>query len=100
MSCLCGVCGALPCAIKKFDFHRSLESRVNFEKERKGDPLDQRGKTSFPARHVQALSSRILGGADVKVGGEVVGSVGGGNGAEPAGIASSARCDGWVGSSS
>ena len=31
----CGVCGALPCAIKKFDFHRDLERRGNFEKERK-----------------------------------------------------------------
>ena len=31
----CGVCGALPCAIKKFDFHRSLDSRTNFERERK-----------------------------------------------------------------
>ena len=31
----CGVYGALPCAIKKFDFHRSLDSRTNFERERK-----------------------------------------------------------------
>ena len=32
--------------------------------------MDQRGKTSFPTRHVQALSSRVLSGADVEVGGE------------------------------